>query len=58
MLFRYLAREPLRPYQNKELHTWIAHWIYADTSTSGIFATPLYCGLLALIVQLLEQLRR
>jgi hypothetical protein len=56
--FRYLAREPMRPYQNKELHTWISHWIYADTSTSGIFATPLYCGLLALILQLPFSVRK
>ncbi|MGA9259274.1 MAG: ArsR family transcriptional regulator, partial [Candidatus Sulfotelmatobacter sp.] len=50
--FRYLAREPMRPYQNRGLHTWIAHWIYADTSPTGIFATPLYCGILALTLQL------
>jgi len=30
--FRYVAREPLRPYQNKGLHTLIGHWIVADTS--------------------------
>lgn len=56
--FRYLAREPMRSYQNKGLHTWIAHWIYADTSPSGIFATPLYCGILALIMQLPFSLRK
>jgi len=50
--FRNLAREPMRPYQNRGLHTWIAHWIYADTSPTGIFATPLYCGILALTLQL------
>src|SRR5258708_7971457 len=42
--FRYLAREPMRPYQNEALHIWIMHWIYADTSLSAIFVTPLYCG--------------
>ena len=56
--FHYIAREPSRLYQNKELHTWIAHWIYADTSTSGIFATPLFCGLLALILQLPFSVRK
>jgi len=56
--FRYLAREPLHPYPNKELHTWIAHWIYADTSPRGIFATPLYCGILALILQLPLSIRK
>jgi hypothetical protein len=56
--FRYVAREPMRTYQNKELHTWITHWIYADTSPSGIFATPLYCGILALIVQLPFSIRK
>src|SRR5258708_14552739 len=49
---RYLAREPMRPYQNKRLHTWIAHWIYADTCASRIFGTPLYCGIAALILEL------
>ena len=56
--FRYLARGPMRPYQNQGLHTWIAHWIYADTPTSGIFATPLYCGILALILQLPFSIRQ
>ena len=56
--FRYLVREPERPYQNKGLHTWIAHWIYADISPSGIFATPLYCGMLALILQLPFSIRK
>jgi type IV secretory pathway TraG/TraD family ATPase VirD4 len=50
--FRYLAREPMRPYQSKGLHAWIGHWIYADTSPTGLFATPLYCGILALVLQL------
>ena len=31
---------------------------YADTSTSGIFATPLYCGILALILQLPFSVRK
>jgi Type IV secretion-system coupling protein DNA-binding domain len=56
--FRYLTREPMRPYQNKALHSWIAHWIYADTSPSGLFATPLYCGILALVLQLPFSIRK
>jgi hypothetical protein len=56
--FRYLSREPIRSYQNKELHTWITHWIYADESLSGIFSTPLYCGLLALVLQLPFSIRK
>jgi hypothetical protein len=56
--FRYLAREPMRPYRNKALHTWIAHWIYADTSLGGTFATPLYCGILALMLQLPFSIRK
>ena len=50
--FRYLAREPMRPYQNKGIHAWIAHWIYAETSPSGIFSMQLDCGALALVLQL------
>jgi hypothetical protein len=56
--FRYLTREPIRPYQNKELHTWIARWIYADESLSSIFSTPLYCGILALVLQLPFSIRK
>src|SRR6202023_2339026 len=50
--FRYLVREPLRSYQNKVLHAWFAHWMYADASPGGLFAIPLYCGILALTLQL------
>jgi len=56
--FRYLAREPIRPYQNKELHAWITHWIYADETLSDIFSTPIYCGLLALVLQLPFSIRK
>jgi len=56
--FRFLMREPIRPYQNKELHAWIARWIYADESLSGIFSTPLYCGIVALILQLPFSIRK
>ena len=50
--FRYVFRELPHPYQNKELHIWLSHWIYADTSLSGLFAVPFDCGLMALVLQL------
>jgi hypothetical protein len=56
--FRYLAAEPVRPYQNQALHAWLAHWIYADVPISSTFATPLYCGILSLILQLPFSIRK
>jgi type IV secretory pathway TraG/TraD family ATPase VirD4 len=56
--FRYLVREPARPYQNKALHAWFARWMYADASPTGIFATPFYSGILVLIVQLPFSIRK
>lgn len=56
--FRYVMREPLRPYQNKMLHRWIAHWIYADVPPYDLFTTPFYWGLLALALQLPFSIRR
>jgi hypothetical protein len=44
-------------YRNKELHTWLGHWIYADTSLSALFSVPLYWGLMALVLQLPFSLR-
>lgn len=56
--FRYVMREPLRPYQNNALHAWIAHWIYADIPPNGIFTTPFYWGILALVLQLPFSIRK
>jgi len=56
--FRYIFRELPRPYQNKELHTWLSHWVYGDTSLSGLFAVPFDCGLLTLVVQLPFSIRK
>ena len=56
--FRSITREPLHPYQNKALHAWIAHWIYLDVPLSGTFATPLYWGMLALVLQLPFSIRK
>ena len=49
--FQYIFREVQHPYQNGGLHAWLGHWIFADTSLSGLLATPLYCGVLALVLQ-------
>jgi len=56
--FRYVMREPPRPYQNKPLHAWIAHWIYADVALSNLFTTPFYWGVLVLILQLPFSIRK
>jgi Type IV secretion-system coupling protein DNA-binding domain len=56
--FRYLVLEPVRPYQNKALHAWFAHWMYADASPGAVFAAPFYFGILVLIVQLPFSIRR
>ena len=54
---RYIFREPQHPYRNNELHTWLGHWIYADTSLSALFSVPLYWGVVALVLQLPFSLR-
>jgi hypothetical protein len=56
--FRYVMREPLRPYQNKPLQAWIAHWIYADVALSNLFTTPFYWGVLVLVLQLPFSIRK
>ena len=56
--FRYIFREVGHPYQNSGLHAWLGHWIYGDTPLSGLFATPFYCGLLALVLQLPFSIRK
>jgi type IV secretory pathway TraG/TraD family ATPase VirD4 len=47
-----LVREGPRDYQNKVLHTWIAHWIYGDVSLFDLFKMQLLFGLVALALQL------
>ena len=56
--FRYIFREVQHPYPNSGLHTWLAHWIFGDTSVSALFATPFYCGVLALALQLPFSVRK
>ena len=46
--FLYIVRDVQHSYQNGGLHAWLGHWIFADTSVSGLFALPLYCGVLLL----------
>jgi type IV secretory pathway TraG/TraD family ATPase VirD4 len=48
----YLSREDPRSYQNKALHTWIAHWIYADVPLYELFSMQLIFGALAFALQL------
>src|SRR5205823_5315718 len=56
--FRYIFREVQHPYQNSGLHTWLAHWIFGETSLSALFATPFSCGMLALALQLPFSIRK
>ncbi len=56
--FRYLFREPLRSYPNRTLHTWIAHWIYADVPPYELFTMQLAFGLAAFVLQLPFSLRK
>jgi type IV secretory pathway TraG/TraD family ATPase VirD4 len=48
----FLNREAPRDYQNKVIHTWIAHWIYGDVSLFDLFKTQLLFGLVAFALQL------
>ena len=56
--FRSIFREAHHPYENNGLHAWLGHWIYADSSLAGLFATPFYCGFLALALQLPFSIRK
>jgi len=56
--FRYIFQEAQHPYRNDGLHTWLGHWIYGDIPLSGLFATPFYCGVLALSLQLPFSIRK
>ncbi|MGB9230707.1 MAG: ArsR family transcriptional regulator, partial [Terracidiphilus sp.] len=48
----YLSREAPRNYQNKAIHAWIAHWIYADVPLYSLFRMQLLFGLAAFVLQL------
>ena len=48
----YLSREAPRNYQNKAIHAWIAHWIYADVPLFNFFKMQLLFGLAAFVLQL------
>jgi type IV secretory pathway TraG/TraD family ATPase VirD4 len=48
----YLSREVPRNYQNKAIHAWIGHWIYAGVPLPGLFKMQLIFGLSAFILQL------
>ena len=54
----YLARESPREYQNKVIHSWIAHWIYADVPLYDLFKMQLLFGLAAFILQLPFSIRK
>jgi hypothetical protein len=56
--FRWLFREQPRSYQNKALHKWIEHWVYADVPLERLFATPLFFGLVAFALQLPFSVRK
>jgi hypothetical protein len=38
--FRWLFREQPRSYQNKALHKWIEHWVYADIPFERAIISP------------------
>lgn len=47
-----LVQGPARSYQNKELHAWLAHWIYNDASLWNLFVTQFWFGLGIFVLQL------
>ena len=54
----YLSREAPRNYQSKVLHTWIAHWVYADVPLYNLFGMQLLFGLAAFVLQLPFSIRK
>jgi len=56
--FQYIYPEYQHPYQNNRLHAWLGHEVYGDTTLSSMFSVPLYCGLLALFLQLPFSIRK
>jgi hypothetical protein len=50
--FRCIVRDVEHSYPNGGLHAWLGHRIFADRSPSRLFASPFYCGVLALALQL------
>ena len=54
----YLIRENFHNYQNKALHAWIAHWIYADVPIYRLFSMQFIFGFVALLLQLPFSIRK
>jgi type IV secretory pathway TraG/TraD family ATPase VirD4 len=48
----FLMREAPRSYPNKVIHTWIAHWIYANVPLYKLFSMQLIFGVVAFLLQL------
>jgi type IV secretory pathway TraG/TraD family ATPase VirD4 len=48
----YLSREAPRNYQNKAIHAWFAHWIYANVPLFNFFGMQLLFGLVTFVLQL------
>ena len=55
---RLLFREQPRSYQNKVLHKWIEHWVYADIPLAQLFTMQLIFGLVAFALQLPFSVRK
>jgi Type IV secretion-system coupling protein DNA-binding domain len=56
--FSLLFREQPRSYSNKALHTWIGHWVYAETPLTQLFKMQLIFGLAAFALQLPFSVRK
>ena len=54
----FLEREAPRPYPNKLLHTWIAHWIYGDIPPWRQFTVQYVIGAIAFALQLPFSIRK
>jgi hypothetical protein len=50
--YGYVDRGQEQNYFNKQLHAYLAHWIYGDRSVVDLFAAPLLWGALGLAFQL------
>ena len=56
--YQFLCREPLRRFRNGDLQAYLDHWIYGDTAALNLFSAPLWCGLIALVLQLPFAIRK
>jgi len=56
--FNLLFREQPRSYSNKALHTWIGHWVYAESPLTQLFKMQLIFGLAAFALQLPFSVRK